>query len=62
MRDLSLFTRPLLPGVNDEADSAATKRRHAYFEEAVKPVIAHFKESDRLIEVDVSSMSHERIW
>lgn len=49
-------------GVNDEADSAATKRRHAYFEEAVKPVIAHFKESDRLIEVDVSSMSHERIW
>lgn len=49
-------------GINDEADSAATKRRHAYFEEALKPVKNYFKQSDRLIEVDVSSMSHERIW
>ena len=49
-------------GIKDEADSAATKRRHAYFEEALKPVQKYFRESNRLIEVDVSSMSHERIW
>ena len=48
--------------MKDEADSAATKRRHEFFEEALKPVKKYFKESDRLVEVDVSSMSHERIW
>ncbi|KAL5267888.1 hypothetical protein ACHWQZ_G004817 [Mnemiopsis leidyi] len=49
-------------GINDEADSASTKKRHALYEEALKPVQKYFRESDRLVEVDVSSMSHERIW
>ncbi|XP_063685402.1 uncharacterized protein LOC134819394 [Bolinopsis microptera] len=49
-------------GINDEADSAVTKKRHALYEEALKPVQKYFRESDRLVEVDVSSMSHERIW
>lgn len=49
-------------GINDEADSAATKRRHKYFEEALKPVNNYFRGSDRLIEVDVSAVSRERAW
>ena len=52
----------LIGALKDEADSAATKRRHEFYEEALKTVKKYFKESDRLVEVDVSSMSHERIW
>ena len=52
----------VIGGINDEADSAATKRRHEYFEEALKPVNNYFRSSDRLIEVDVSAVSRERAW
>lgn len=49
-------------GIQDEADSSATKKRHAVFEQAFSSIEQYFKSSDRLVEVDTSSNSHERIW
>ncbi|XP_041367839.1 uncharacterized protein LOC121382324 isoform X1 [Gigantopelta aegis] len=52
-----------VPGTkSDEADYGRTKRRATLFQNSVRPFINYFLQSDRLVNVDVSSGALDLVW